>query len=59
MSVAVSHQTRGQGTDAQRYTLNIRCSKRAVDDRIRGTEDIAKGAEPGAWLSSIPAVGAV
>ena len=55
MSYSVSHQTKGESADVQNYTLHIKCLPRKVDNKIRGTKDIAKGAAL-TWLNTIPGV---
>lgn len=56
ISYKVDHSTRGSSSDGQPYTLTFRCMPRAIDGKIRGTEDVADMAASVTWLASIPTV---
>lgn len=48
---SVTHNTKGQNTDAQAYTFHFRCTPRKDNGKIRATKDIAKG-EALTWIKS-------
>ena len=56
ISYSVDHSTRGSSSDGQPYTLTFRCMPRAIDGKIRGTEDVENMAASVTWLASIPTV---
>jgi len=53
-SAEVNHQTKGESTDPQDYTLTFECSARAVDNKVRGVEEVADLAAANLWLATIP-----
>lgn len=56
LSYSVNHETKGNNSDGQPYTLRFRCVARIIDGKIRGTEDVTNAKEAEEWLASIPTV---
>lgn len=56
VSYSVDHTTRGSNSEGQPYTLTFRCMPRAIDGKIRGTEDVEDMAASVTWLATIPTV---
>lgn len=54
-NISVSHTTKGDTNDAQTYKLTFKCTPRKVDNRIRGTKDVAAGDDM-SYLDNIPSV---
>ena len=56
LKYSVEHKTKGSSSDGQPYKLAFRCTPRAIDGKIRGTEDVKDAAASATWLASIPTV---
>ncbi len=51
----ITHNTKGETTEAQAYELTFKCSPRKIDHIIRETKDVEQGT-PLTWIETIPSL---